>query len=92
MGVGKSTVGSIVAATAGVPFVDLDAEVEKSAGKTISQVFAEDGEQRFRQLEREQLGRVLSARVPKVVALGGGALLRREVRLSALQRAVTIQD
>jgi len=90
MGVGKSTVGRIVASDAGVPFVDLDEEIVKATGKSIAEIFAEQGEQRFRQLEREHLGRVLSAGAPKVVALGGGALLRREVRLSALQRAVVV--
>jgi len=74
MGVGKSTVGARVAERLGRPFVDLDAEVESRAGKTLSAIFAEDGEASFRELERT-LCRELSQRDGGVIATGGGTLV-----------------
>src|SRR5262245_18001881 len=87
MGTGKSTVGRAVAARAAVPFVDLDEAVAARAGKSVSEIFRDDGEPAFRALEREELTRVLALGGPRVVALGGGALLDPAVRRDALQRA-----
>jgi len=86
MATGKSTVGRLVAEHAGVPFVDLDDLVEARAGRTVRQLFAERGEPAFRALEREALQTLLAARdrEPLVVALGGGALLDRGLRIEAL--------
>ncbi len=74
MGTGKSAVGRRVAARLGRPFVDMDAEIEKRAGRTIAAIFAEDGEPAFRALERA-LARELASRSGLVVAAGGGAVL-----------------
>lgn len=89
MATGKSTVGKLVAAATGLPFVDLDARVEARAGKKIAAIFAEDGEGTFRALERQTLAEVLTE-PPAVVALGGGALLHSETRWAALERAVVV--
>lgn len=73
-GSGKSTYGRHIAAVKGMPFVDLDAEIERRAGRRISDIFAQDGEAAFRAMEHDELVRV-SATPGQVVALGGGALL-----------------
>ena len=59
MGTGKSTAGRLVAARAGVPFVDLDEAVEARAERSIPELFAADGEPAFRRLEAEELARAL---------------------------------
>jgi len=90
MATGKSTVGQVAAARLGIRFVDLDVAVEQRAGVSVAQIFAEKGEGAFRALEREELDRVLDSSEPVVVALGGGALLHRAVRLRALESAVVV--
>lgn len=72
MGTGKSTVGRALAGHLGVPFVDLDRQIEEDAGKSVAEIFAEDGEAQFRSLETAALARV-AAGDPCVVATGGGA-------------------
>jgi shikimate dehydrogenase len=78
-GCGKSTFGRKLAAAKKMPFIDLDAEIEKRAGRKISQIFAAEGEGPFREMEKAELLRVSSGR-GQVVALGGGALLDEECR------------
>lgn len=73
MGVGKSTVGRLAADMLEVPFWDTDAMVEEMAGATIAEIWAERGEQGFRELEAEAVARV--ALQTGVVATGGGAVL-----------------
>lgn len=88
MATGKSTVGRALAERVGVPFVDLDSVIEQRAGCTIAEIFRRSGEAGFRELESAELDELLSDPTVRVVALGGGALLRRSVRLKALQRSV----
>lgn len=73
-GAGKSTVGILLAADLGVGFTDTDADVEAAAGKPVSDIFIEDGEPVFRQLERVAVDRALDT-CDGVVAVGGGAVL-----------------
>jgi len=76
-GCGKSTVGRLLAEKLGRPFIDIDGQIEAAAGKKIPQIFAEDGEETFRQLET----RVLAEEAKKsglVLATGGGAVTRPE--------------
>jgi shikimate kinase len=72
-GAGKSTVGRALAQRLGEPFTDIDELVEQKAGKAISQIFIDDGEPAFRELEAGTIAEVLSG-ARGVVALGGGAL------------------
>lgn len=90
-GAGKTTVGQAVAAALGVEFVDTDVVVEAAAGKSVFDVFVDDGEDAFRALEREAV--VLSlAEHGGVLALGGGAVLDPATRADlAGHRAVSLQ-
>jgi shikimate kinase / 3-dehydroquinate synthase len=90
MGTGKSALGRAVAERARLPFLDLDSEVERRAGMSIARLFRERGEASFRALEQEALAQQLDDPTPRVVALGGGTLVDRSVRLGALARATII--
>lgn len=74
MGVGKSTVGRILAQRLERRFVDTDADVEAAAGTTVAELFATVGERHFRALEAERVRHVAALR-GQVIAVGGGALL-----------------
>lgn len=71
-GSGKSTVGAALAEMLGLPLHDTDAAIEAAQGRTIADVFVEDGEPAFRTLERAEVARAL-AQEHGVLALGGGA-------------------
>lgn len=74
MGTGKSTVGQILADQLGRPWTDTDAEVERRSGKSIPQLFQEEGEAQFRRWEKQVLQQVLKQE-PGVVTTGGGVVL-----------------
>jgi shikimate kinase len=79
-GAGKSAVGPLLAARLGVEFRDTDADVGAAAGKPVSDIFIENGEEAFRALEREAAARALGAHGTLrenggVLALGSGAVL-----------------
>jgi len=79
---GKTSVGLLLAAELGVPFADTDDLVAAAAGKPVGDIFIEDGEQVFRELERGAVARGLDAVGPEggVLALGSGAVLDPDVR------------
>ncbi len=84
-GAGKSAVGPLVAARLGVEFRDTDAEVGAAAGKPVSDIFIENGEKAFRELERAAVARALDERGALrehggVLALGSGAVLDHGVQ------------
>jgi shikimate kinase len=73
-GAGKTTVGTLVAGLLGLDFADTDTVVEEAAGKPVSDIFVQDGEEAFRALERRAAARLIGSH-PGVLALGGGAIL-----------------
>ena len=77
MGGGKTTVGRLLADALGCPFLDLDDLIVKKAGKSIPDIFAQDGEPAFRQLEARLLRQTVEkyAETTAVLALGGGAVM-----------------
>ncbi len=83
MGAGKSTLGPLVAAGLGWRFVDLDAALVESEGLSIAALFEQAGEARFRALEEEAIGRLLTLE-QTVLALGGGALESASTRTRLL--------
>jgi shikimate kinase len=80
-GAGKSEVGALLATELGVPFADTDDLVAAAAGKPVGDIFVDDGEQVFRELERGAVARGLDAVAGGgVLALGSGAVLDADVR------------
>ncbi len=86
---GKSTVGELLAKALSRPFFDADAELVKTVGRTIPDIFAEDGEDTFRALESETLA-ALSKRSGCIIATGGGAILREENVLRLKQNGTLV--
>jgi shikimate kinase/3-dehydroquinate synthase len=74
MGTGKTLVGREVARRLGRRFVDMDAEIEARAGKSVYHIFAQDGEEAFRRMEAA-LCKELSAQMGLVIATGGGVMV-----------------
>ena len=77
MGAGKTTVGQLLANHLGYRFLDTDDVITQSAGRSINQLFAEEGEAAFRQLESDVLAQVC-AYTRLTIATGGGIVLRQE--------------
>ncbi|SEG31101.1 shikimate kinase [Nonomuraea solani] len=78
-GSGKTTLGRLLADRLGVGFRDTDTDVEAVAGKPVGDIFVEDGEARFRELEHEAVRRAL-AEHDGILSLGGGAVLHAETQ------------
>lgn len=78
-GCGKSTIGALLSRELGMEMVDLDEEIEKTAGVTIPEIFAQEGEEGFRKRESEQVLR-FGSRGGCVLVTGGGAVKREENR------------
>ncbi|WP_394648145.1 shikimate kinase [uncultured Sphingomonas sp.] len=89
MGAGKSTVGRRLAMRLALPFVDADTEIESAAGMSIADIFAQFGEDYFRDGERRVIQRLIDGR-PKVIATGGGAFVNDETRALILSDALAI--
>ncbi len=82
MGVGKSTVGRLLAERLGVGYRDTDDDIVAAEGRTIAEIFVDEGEAAFRALEKAAV-RAALAEHPGVVALGGGAVLDADTRCAA---------
>jgi shikimate kinase len=88
-GAGKSVVGRELAGRLGVPFVDLDTEVERGAGMPVAEIFATSGEEAFRALEADELLRA-SREDPSVVACGGGVVLEPANRITLRNTGIAV--
>jgi shikimate kinase len=89
MGAGKTSVGRRLAQALGLPFRDADEEVERAAGRSVSEIFAELGEPTFRDGERRVIARLLDM-PPHVLATGGGAFMNAETRRLISDRATSV--
>lgn len=89
MGCGKSSVGRRVANRMQLPFVDADDEIEKRAGQEIKDIFADHGEDFFRDREELVIASLLESR-PTILATGGGAFLSAETRKVIKQTGISI--
>ncbi len=88
MGVGKSTVGQILAGKLNRDFIDVDEEIEKLHGMPVTEIFKTMGEPKFRQMEREFIIGLCENSRLKVVSLGGGAFMQEEVREACLSSSI----
>src|ERR1700728_3628686 len=89
MGVGKSSIGRRLGVRLAVPFVDADAEIEKSAGMSIADIFARHGEADCRGGEGRVIARLLEGG-PQVLATGGGAVMNADTRAAIKAKGVSI--
>lgn len=89
MGAGKSSVGRRLASQLNLPFRDADDEIEKAAGQSIPEIFADYGEAYFRDGERRVIARMLDE-PPHVLATGGGAFMNDETRALIKAKSVSV--
>ena len=89
MGAGKSSIGRRLATRLALPFVDADAEIEKAASMTITEIFAAQGEDYFRAGEARVIARLLDGG-PQVLATGGGAFMNPNTRTAVRAKGLSI--
>lgn len=89
MGVGKSTVGQRLATILGKTFVDSDEAIEEAAQRSVVEIFAQFGEDHFRDGERRVIQRLIEEN-HGVIATGGGAFVQSETRRLVLERALAV--
>jgi len=89
MGSGKSTLGRSLAQALSCPFIDADNEIERIAGCSIAEIFANKGEAAFRALEKNVLADLVN-QFKGVIATGGGAMMNEETRKNFLQNGLVI--
>ena len=90
MGSGKTTVGGRLARRLERRFVDSDDQVERRTGRTVRQIFEQDGEGAFRQHEAEALAEALAAEEPAVIAAAGGTVLDEKNRRRMKEGGVVV--
>lgn len=88
-GTGKTTVGQLLAAKLQRPFIDLDHQIERVTKKNVRSIFADVGEEGFREIEANCLASVV-VNAPAVISLGGGAVLRESNRKIIQQTGICI--
>jgi shikimate kinase len=90
MGVGKSTIGAKLAKKLKCYFIDCDCEIEDREGKTIREIFAQNGEKYFRQVEKKIIKEIILRDEEIVLSLGGGAFVDDEIRKILKEKTFTI--
>jgi shikimate kinase len=88
-GTGKSTIARLLAERLGYDWVDADDEIEQQAGKSIAEIFADDGEAAFRELEADVVAELCRLRTT-VVALGGGAVMSEANRTAIRSAGIVV--
>jgi shikimate kinase/shikimate kinase/3-dehydroquinate synthase len=88
MGSGKSSVGLMVSKKLNIDFVDVDQEIEKKIGMTISKIFENQGEKYFREIE-ELITLKLLKKNKTVISLGGGAFLNNKIKKEVLDNHIS---
>jgi shikimate kinase len=89
MGAGKSRVGLELSRLMKLPFLDVDREIERSAGMKIPEIFERLGEAEFRKGEKKVMMRLLEED-RRVLAAGGGAFIQPEIRAAVKERAISV--
>ena len=89
-GAGKSTLGSKLAAERGIPFIELDHEIEKDTGMPLAEIFSLYGQSGYRAIEKRTLERVLHAGESAVISVGGGIVSEKETYDYLLAHCYTI--
>jgi len=89
MGVGKSTIGKLLAKRLKVKFIDVDKVIEKNEKKSIKRIFDESGEKYFRKLEEKITFKILKNK-KAVIALGGGAFINNDIRRKVLKSCISV--
>ena len=89
MGAGKSKIGKALSAYFDVPFIDTDDVIEDVAGMSIATIFELYGEERFREIEAREIGKLVSS-APVILSTGGGAFIREETRAIINKDAMSV--
>ncbi len=89
MGVGKSTIGRLVAKRLKVKFIDVDKIIEKNQKKSIKRIFEDNGESYFRKIEEKITLKILN-NSKSVIALGGGAFINNAIREKVLSSCISV--
>jgi shikimate kinase/3-dehydroquinate synthase len=90
MATGKSTIGALLAARLGVPFVDTDAHIESATGRSVPDLWRDEGETAFRAREAALAEKLLIDPTPRVISFGGGTVTTARTRRMAIDHAVVV--